>query len=57
MKAARPKAGCARCLWWLQNPKKDYGLCALNQLKKGWQAPPCPEYVTDPYVPNEIDLT
>lgn len=52
----RPTNGCARCVWWQQGKKDNWGRCRVHQAKYWWQAPPCPEYERDAERPDTIEL-
>lgn len=54
--AQRPKNGCARCVWWMQHSRDNYGRCAILRVKTWWKHAPCVEYELDTQVPDEIRI-
>lgn len=52
----RPKNGCARCIWWQQNRKDNWGQCKILKDETWWQHAPCVEYERDGSITDDISL-
>lgn len=53
----RPENGCARCLWWLQDRRDDWGRCTMHHDRTWWRHAACGDYDKDPFAEDTIQLT
>jgi hypothetical protein len=53
---ARPKAGCARCVWWSLETAHGDGKCHLFRERRWYAYPPCSEYELMSECPDTITL-
>jgi hypothetical protein len=52
----RPKAGCARCVWWPFNGHNGWRKCMLLGVKMWYEHAPCSEYEEDTNVLDVIRI-